>query len=218
MLNLKLQTIAGLINKNDTVIDIGCDHAHLAIYLKKNKLCKEVYASDISENVLRIAEENIKKSKTNIKVYLSDGFSSINNKDINTAVISGMGTNTILNIVNNAPQNITKYIISSNNDYEFLRLSLYKKGFYIAKEIAIKDNNKFYPIMLFMKEFKQETKKTLKYGKSYDKEYLSYLITKEKSILKRIPFKHILKRIKHMKNIRILQSMLKETTKRKRDY
>ena len=35
MLNLKLKTIASLINKNDIVIDIGCDHAFLAIVLKK---------------------------------------------------------------------------------------------------------------------------------------------------------------------------------------
>ena len=40
MLNKKLKTIASLIDKNDTVLDIGCDHAYLAIYLKQNNLCK----------------------------------------------------------------------------------------------------------------------------------------------------------------------------------
>ena len=64
MLNKKLIAIASLIEPEDIVIDIGCDHAYLAIYLKKEKLCKEVYASDISENVIKIAIENIKKKNT----------------------------------------------------------------------------------------------------------------------------------------------------------
>ena len=36
MLNQKLKVIANLINPQDKVIDIGCDHAYLAIYLKEN--------------------------------------------------------------------------------------------------------------------------------------------------------------------------------------
>ena len=56
MINKKLKAIASFINKHDTVIDIGCDHAYLAIYLKENKLCKNVYASDINQNALNIAK------------------------------------------------------------------------------------------------------------------------------------------------------------------
>ena len=55
MINKKLKAIASFINTQDTVVDIGCDHAYLAIYLKENKLCKNVYASDINENALNIA-------------------------------------------------------------------------------------------------------------------------------------------------------------------
>ncbi len=57
MLNQKLTTISKLVKTNDTVIDIGCDHAYLAIYLKENNLCKEVYASDINENALNGAKK-----------------------------------------------------------------------------------------------------------------------------------------------------------------
>lgn len=207
MLNKKLKTIASLVDKNDIVIDIGCDHAYLAIYLKENNLCREVYASDISQNVLKTAKENIKKSKNNIKIYLSDGFKDINNDNIDTAIISGMGTSTILNIIDNAPQNITKYIISSNNDHERLRSIMLKKEFYIKKEIVIKEKDKYYPIILFTKEKNKETKLTLKYGKSNNKEYFKYLEDKEKIILNNIPKKHLLIRLKHQKNIRLLKQL-----------
>lgn len=208
MLNQKLKTIANLVDKNDTVIDIGCDHAYLAIYLKENNLCKEVYASDISANVLKTAKENIQKSKNNIQVYLSDGFKNINNDKIDTAIISGMGTTTILNIIDNAPKNIIKYIISSNNEHERLRRVMLKKRFYIKKEIVIKEKDKYYPIILFTKEKKKETKLTLKYGKSNNKEYFKYLEDKEKQILNSIPKKHIFKILKHLKNIHYLKKLI----------
>ena len=207
MLNKKLIAIASLIEPEDIVIDIGCDHAYLPIYLKKEKLCKEVYASDISENVIKIAKENIMKKNTNIEVYLSDGFKGIQNNKINTAIISGMGTSTILNIINNAPKNIEKYIISSNNDYEVLRKKKKKKDFYIQKEIVVKERDKYYPIIIFTKEFQKENKLSLKYGKSNSKEYYKYLEEKEKSILKRIPKKRIIIRLKHLKRIKELKKL-----------
>lgn len=210
MLNKKLKAIASLVDKTDIVIDIGCDHAYLSIYLKENNLCREVYASDISANVLKTAKENIKKSKNNIQVYLSDGFKNINNDNIDTAIISGMGTNTILNIIDNAPKNITKYIISSNNEHERLRRDMLKKRFYIKEEIVIKEKEKYYPIILFTKEKNKETKLTLKYGKSSNKEYFKYLEEKEKIILKNIPKKHILTRLKHKNNIKRLKKLQSE--------
>ena len=60
MINLKLKTIASFIEKEDVVLDTCCDHAYLAIYLKQNQLCKEVYASDINENALNQAKKILK--------------------------------------------------------------------------------------------------------------------------------------------------------------
>ncbi|MBE6154215.1 MAG: SAM-dependent methyltransferase [Firmicutes bacterium] len=210
MLNLKLKTIANLVNKDDVVIDIGCDHAYLAIYLKKEKICKKVYASDISENVIEIANQNIKDNNVKIDVYLSDGFKNISNNDFNTAIISGMGTSTILNIVKDTPENINKYIISSNNNHYELRKEMLKYNFYVQNEVIVKENNKYYPIMLFEKIKQQEKYITLKYGKSNNKDYFNYLLKKEYEILNHIPKKHFIKRLKHNINIKEIKKILKE--------
>ena len=210
MLNLKLKTIASLININDTVIDIGCDHAYLAIYLKKENLCKDVYASDISENVIKNALNNIKENNLKIKLFISDGFLNIPDLEIDTGVIAGMGTSNIINIIKNAPKSINKYIISSNNNYYELRKYMLKNKFYIQKEIIVKENNKYYPIMLFEKKYQKETAKTLKYGKSNNLEYFNYLLDKETKIIANIPQKHIIKRIKHYKNINEIKKILNE--------
>ena len=157
-MNLKLQAIAKLINSQDIVIDVGTDHAYLPIYLKQNKLCKEVYASDVSPKALENAKQNIKKANLKITTYLTNGLKNINNQNINTIVIAGMGTLSILGILEDIPGNITKLIISSNNEHETLRKKLLKKKFYIEKEIVVKENNKYYPIMLLTRNYHKYTK------------------------------------------------------------
>jgi len=208
MLNLKLQTIASLINKDDIVIDTCCDHAYLAIYLKENNLCKEVYASDISDKALLNAQNNIKKHNLQIETFLSDGFKNIKLENINTVVIAGVGTNTVLDIVNSAPKDISKYIISSNNDFYNLRKKMKKQAFYIKKEIIVKENNKYYPIILFTKDYRYYNKHVLKFGDSNNKMYYEYLLQKEQNILAKIPKKHLLTRLTHIRNIKYLKKIL----------
>ena len=211
MINKKLKAIASFINTQDTVVDIGCDHAYLAIYLKENKLCKNVYASDINENALNIAKHNIKEHNLDIETILSDGFKSIHNTNIDTAVISGMGTNSILDIIRYAPQNINKYILCSHNNLDILRKKLYEHKLYIESEIAIYEHKKYYVIMLVTKNYQKENRLSLKYGRSNDKEYLSYLLKKEQEVLNRIPKRKIKKRLKHLKNTWDLKVLIKRS-------
>ncbi len=205
-MNLKLQTIASLVKPEDTVIDTCCDHAYLAIYLKQNNLCKEVFASDISENALNFANENIKNSGLRIKTFLSDGFKNFYESSIDTAIIAGVGTTTALDIVTNAPKNVKKFIISSNNNHSELRQSMYEIGYYVQKEIVIEENNIFYPIMLFERIFQLENKFTLQFGKGENMRYFKYLLEKEKEKLARIPKKEFIARYKCQKNIDYLNS------------
>lgn len=213
MLNLKLKTIASLINKEDCVLDTCCDHAYLAIYLQKNNLCKEVYASDISKNAVEIAKKNVEKENLDIPVFLSDGLKNIN-VYVDTVVISGVGAYTALDIVLNAPH-INKFIISSNNNTYLLRKSMLKYKYYIENEVVIKENNKYYPIMVFTKKFQKEDDCTLKYGKSNNSSYYTYLKNKEEDILKKLSNKEEIKT--HQDNINYLEKLLKSTKEKNVD-
>lgn len=205
-MNSKLKGIASLVEAEDIVIDTCCDHAYLAIYLKENNLCKEVFASDISENALKVANENIASHGLNIKTFLSDGFKNFYESSITTAVIAGVGTTTALDIVANAPKNVKKFIISSNNNHAELRNSMFNIGYYVQKEIVVYENDFFYPIMLFERIFKQENKFTLEFGNSGNMQYYKYLLNKEKEILDKIPKSDFMNRHKHKKNIEYLES------------
>ena len=121
MIDERLKSLVKYISKNDSVIDIGCDHALLDIYLIQNNIIDSVIVSDISSNALKQGINNIKKYNldSRIDARCGNGLEVLNDKDnINTVIISGMGTNTILNILNNQYLNkINKLIIQSNKDY-----------------------------------------------------------------------------------------------------
>ena len=60
-LSKRLASIASNIDKEDKVVDIGCDHGYLSIYLKAVNGNKVVIATDINENALNMAKKNINK-------------------------------------------------------------------------------------------------------------------------------------------------------------
>ena len=59
-LDNRLKRITDFIPSDSYILDVGCDHALLDIYLALNRNNVKLIASDINENPLKIAKENIK--------------------------------------------------------------------------------------------------------------------------------------------------------------
>ena len=59
----RLEAISSLLPINSNIIDIGCDHALLDIYIFQNNIANKIIASDINPNALKNANANIKKYK-----------------------------------------------------------------------------------------------------------------------------------------------------------
>ena len=79
-LSNRLKAIVKFVDKKDSVVDVGCDHGLLSIYLVENKLCKKVIASDVNQNALNSAIKNINNRKLEIETVLSDGIDNVNLK------------------------------------------------------------------------------------------------------------------------------------------
>ena len=73
----RILNIAKFINKDDKLIDVGCDHGYLGIYLVKNNLVNDVLLTDISKNALQSAIENISKYDLKINTLVTDGLNNI---------------------------------------------------------------------------------------------------------------------------------------------
>ena len=206
----RLKILTQFIDKKDQVVDVGCDHGYLSIYLMANKLCKKVIASDINKNALAGAVRNVKNSGLDIPVILSDGINDVDLKGINTLVISGMGTNTILHILsdNDKLKNINKIIVQSNNDHELLRRELNNKGYYLDNEVIIFDKGKWYVTCLFIKSDCKNTESEIKYGYLSNSEYNNYLVKYNKDILKKIPLTSIKKKYNKYLEIKDLKKAI----------
>jgi len=143
MISNRLKSLTKYIDSTDKIIDIGCDHALLDIYLIKNNIVDNIMVSDVSENALEQGIENINKYNLNdyIEARCGNGLEVLDSNDIiNTVIISGMGTNTILNILNNKYlNNINKLVIQSNKDYDLLRKGIVELGFKISAEEVVLD-------------------------------------------------------------------------------
>ncbi len=207
MFTHRIKTIASLVDKDASVLDVGCDHAYLPIYLVQNKLCKKVIASDISEKVVNVAKENIKEANLTkeIPVYLSDGTDSIE-ENYDTLVIAGMGYSTIKKILKGNIISDT-IIIQTNSEHSNLRKFMNISGYKIAKEEVILDKKKYYVIIKYVLGTEKLAKRYLLFGKSGNTEYFEYLIKKNKKLIKDVPLRKKIKFIYH--NI-ILKKLLKE--------
>ena len=210
-LTKRLETICSLVDKNTNVVDIGCDHGLIDIYLTLNSRNKCI-ASDINNNALNSAKENIKKYnlEDKIETIISDGLKNIQLPKNNTVIICGMGTSTILDIIKNSEyKKIKNLIIQSNNDLYLLRKELIKLGFYIKKEVKIEDKKIFYTIIKFKRGKRKYNYYELLYGIDYkNKDYINNEINKNNNIYNNLPKKMIIKKISIKLKNRYLKKQL----------
>ena len=204
MITKRLKTIADLIPKDSSVIDIGTDHAYLPIYLYQNNISKDITATDVSQNVLKSSLNNLTKYNLNNKIslVLADGFKNIG-KIYDVAVIAGMGTSTIKKILDTKklPEIL---IIQSNNDHYVLRKYMQDLGYKITKEVVIKDGKHYYVIIKYERGSDNLSESELLFGKSQNKEYFKYLIEQFKYIHSKSQDKQ------YLNYINILQSIIEK--------
>lgn len=216
-LSNRLLSLTKFIEKADNLIDIGCDHALLGIYLQKNKLVNKVISSDIVESAIKGANDNAKKYKESIDIRLGDGLEVISDKDnINTILISGMGYFKIKQILKKCKlKNINKIIIQTNSkDYD-IRKYITSLDYYIKEESIIKEKHIYYTNIMFIKGFKKYSIKELLFGpyllNNKDKvfyEYIDNKIKQTKILLNIIPKSYIILRLKKRIYIKMLKSVL----------
>jgi len=214
----RLETISEFIDDNCNIIDVGCDHALLDIYLFNNKKNIKLIASDVKEGPLLQAKKNIEKYGCNIKVKLGNGIDTIES-DTDTIVIAGMGGDTIIDILNNGRDkldNIKNIVISPQSEWKKTRQFICNLGFYIENEQIIEDSNKFYLIVKFVKGNKKYTDKELEYGpillKEKSNEFIKYyniLLEEKIKIIKKVPIFKIKDRLESRKRIKSLRKILK---------
>ena len=218
-LSKRLKEISNYIPDNIKMVDVGCDHALLDIYLYKNRKNVKIIASDVNENALEQAKKNIKKYSLEkvIETRISNGLDNIDKDEIDTIVISGMGAHTIVGILRmnfKKLVNVDNIIVQSNNHIDFLRKKIIELNYYIDGEKLVKDNGIIYTIICFKKGKKRYNKKQLYFGPYLLKENSDLFKEKNKDDLDKliylesiIPKNHYLYRLKIKNKIKLYKTI-----------
>ena len=212
ILSKRLLTIASMIPSGKVVYDVGCDHAYLDIYLTLNNHNK-CYAIDVRKPVVEIAKKNIEKFNLDIPVILNNGIDKIKLQDNSIVVIAGMGTRTILKILQN--KNIDEILIQSNDDLPLLRETLSNNGYVITEEKVIFEANYYYVLIKFKKGKIKYTKEELLLGPILMHEnnevylnYLKHLTNKFTKMALDVPATFLEKKNKLLLNVNIITKYL----------
>lgn len=152
MLTNRLQAVADYVKKGAVVADIGTDHAYLAIYLTKNKICPYVYASDVNAGPLERAREQVflHGQTDHIGLVLSHGADDLKDFQIDQVVIAGMGGGLIAEIIENNKaffQKLDSMILQPMTGQYDLRKYLSQAGFVVKDENLAKEKHRLYQIL-----------------------------------------------------------------------
>lgn len=137
---IRLNAILQLVDSCKNLFDIGCDHGKFSKMVLDNKLAQEVIACDISVSSLSKAK-TLLKSYDNVRFIACDGKQVVRTAT-DTVVISGLGGNEIVKIINGAQAKTL--ILQPQNHVMEVRRALNSFGYKIVSDKVIMDGGKFY--------------------------------------------------------------------------
>ena len=180
MINLKerLNSVFNEIESGERVADIGCDHGKLSCKLLQEGLAEKVIAVDISAESLektKVLKEKLNLS--NLETRVGDGLTVIGKNEVDTIVIAGMGGMEIIKILSESKNIFSKYVFVPHTNDKELRLYLMDK-FEIKKDYLIKENNKFYNVIVCTPGKSNLSEEEIEFGKNKNNPILVELLNK----------------------------------------
>lgn len=92
-LSRRLKAIADMVTEGNRLVDVGCDHGYLPVYLMLNHKIPGAIATDVGKGPLARAQEHIAQYGMSkyIEARLCDGLQGVRTGEGDTLVIAGMG-------------------------------------------------------------------------------------------------------------------------------
>lgn len=179
-LSKRLQTVAALVPSCDTLADIGSDHGLLPLYLLKKQRIAHAFCCDIRPGPLQAAEKNIRLYGLShcATPLLGNGLSPVHEIPHQTAVIAGMGGETIAQILdddNIADDDGRLFVLQPMSRANVLREYLAENGFEILNFTLCRDGGYLYECFTARKGKAVETDPFYRYvGRRFDADAALY--------------------------------------------
>ena len=148
-LNNRLELCAEMVRKGSRIADIGTDHAYLPVWLVRAGFASFALACDIKAEPLKAGELTIKKyhAEDLVETRLCDGLMSVSPNEVDDIIIAGMGGETIVHILSEAPwlkDSSKKLILQPMSKHELVIEYLCKNGFELNEHKCTVADGKIY--------------------------------------------------------------------------
>lgn len=181
-LSTRLAAIANFVPKGSHVIDVGTDHAYIPIFLVQTGRALSCLATDINEGPLEKAQKNLNQyGIQNVELMRTNGVEGIDPNKGNVLMISGMGGYLMIDILKRGETLVSqmrRLILQPQQDISEVRKYLHQIGFKIIDEAFVKDDEKYYTVIV------AEPGQERPYEKAYEYLYGKCLIQKQSEVFK----------------------------------
>lgn len=151
-LSKRLSAVASMVTEGNRLVDVGCDHGYLPLYLYLNKKIPSAIAMDVRPGPLSRAREHI--AEYGLEKYIetrpSDGLLALSPGEGDTLTIAGMGgplMERILTAKEEVRESFRELILQPQSDIPHFRRFLGEIGWEIVEEEIVLEDGKFYPMM-----------------------------------------------------------------------
>lgn len=154
-MSTRLHAVASYVLPGLPLADIGTDHGYVPIYLADSGTIPSAIAADVRTGPLERAAEHIREYELEekIEVRLSDGLANIAPGEVAQVLIAGMGGSLIARILAEGQEvlhgeGFRRLILSPQSEVRLVREELARSGFQITEEHMVKDEGKYYFIII----------------------------------------------------------------------
>lgn len=152
-LDPRLKLAASFVRPQAVFADVGCDHGRLSVYLMQQCGANSGYACDIRPQPLEKARQLIAKKglEQQVTPVLTDGLQGMGQKGITDVVIAGIGGEVLAHIVEEAAflqDPAVRIILQPQSKEHVLRSCLYRLGYRIETEKAVRSGRFLYTVMV----------------------------------------------------------------------
>ena len=151
-LSKRLAAVAAFVPQGAVAADIGTDHGLVPAHLVLTGRARAVYACDIGEGPLNRARRTAKALGLEgvIRFRLTDGLDGLEDEGIDTAILAGMGGETMAGILSRAPWIKTRgvrLVLQPQSKLDVLEACLSENGYAIKDAALVLEDGKHYVVL-----------------------------------------------------------------------
>lgn len=152
VLSKRLQALACMVTPGRRVVDVGCDHGFVSIYLVQRGISPQVLAMDVRTGPLSRAEEHIAEAGLEgyIEARLSDGLLAYQEGEADSLICAGMGGRLMMKILTESrdkARGLEELILQPQSELPAFRRFLREEGYQLLDENIIWEEGKYYFLM-----------------------------------------------------------------------